>query len=572
LKNLIVISILLCSQILFSQSLYIDAAVKSSTVTSSEAFTYQITTNGSCTIEPPDLDDFEILDRQQGQFSETSYTNGKTTNNNTYTLTLVLRAKKKGKIKIGKARIKCKGKDKKSEEITMEVVDADEVHKKNEGVATYYYKLECDKKSVIVGEPYIVSFYLYSEKKPYQITEIYSGNAANNWRQNLFDERASDFSFPTTLKTVKGKKYYVVELRKEVYLADHPGKLKIEPYFGRAIDKFDYFNPTYMEGYSNSHEINVKPIPGTKPEDFNGMVGDFALDYEISETSVKANHAFELKIKVSGTGNFNVFQDPKMYFPESFLVSNPDGEESFSVSEDGITGSIEYEYVITATEEGQYVILPFSFSYYSLKERKIKTLSSSDFVIKVSKGKNPKIKNYGEKRTDVKEDDIRYIHTEKANYFRLNDFLFGRISYFIMLLSPIGLSFIFILLRRKKKNRSSSEIQEDKQKNSKKSILKELSSLKAIAQSGDHPAALKKLITALDLYFITNLELSMSSLSKKSIAQALIQKDATTATKDSFNKLWDKIEMAQYAPISTDNLAALIEESEALIKLLNKEI
>ena len=557
---------------LFSQNLYIDAAVKSSTVTSSEAFTYQITTNGSCTIEPPNLDDFEILDRQQGQFSETSYTNGTTTNNNTYTLTLVLRAKKKGNLKIGKARIKCKGKDKKSEEITMEVVDADEIHEKNEGVATFYYKLETNKKSVIVGEPYIVSFYLYSEKQPKQITELYSGNAAQNWRQNLLDERASDFSFPITTKTVKGKKYYVVELRKEVYLADNPGKLRIEPYFGRAMDKYDVFNPTYMDGYSNSLEINVKPIPGTKPEDFNGMVGDFELNYEISETSVKANHAFELKISVSGTGNFNVFQDPEMYFPESFLVSNPIGEEAFSISENGITGSVDYEYIITATKEGQYVILPFSFSYYSLKERKIKTLSSSDFVIKVSKGKNPRIKNYGEKSTEVKEDDIRYIHTQKATYFQLNDFLFGRMSYFILLLSPIGFSFIFILLRRRKKNRSSSEIQEDKQKSSKKSILKELSTLKSVAQSGDHPAALKKLITALDLYFITNLELSMSSLSKKSIEQALIKKDVSAQTKDNFNKLWDKIEMAQYAPISTDNLSALIEEAEALINLLNKEI
>jgi hypothetical protein len=364
----------------------------------------------------------------------------------------------------------------------------------------------------------------------------------------------------------------VIEIRKEVYLADNPGKLKIEPYFGRAIDKLDYFNPTYIEGYSNGLEINVKPIPGTKPEDFSGLVGDFELDYEISETSVKANHAFELNFTVSGTGNFNVFQDPEMYFPESFLVSNPDGEETFSVSENGITGSINYEYIITATEKGQYVILPFTFSYYSLKERKIKTLSSTDFVIEVSKGKDTRIKNYGEKTTAVKEDDIRYIHTEQPSYFKLNDFLFGRLSYFILLLSPIGLSFIFILLRRKKKNRTSAEIQVDKQKSSKKSILKELSSLKTVAQSGDHPAALKKLITALDLYFITNLELSMSSLSKKSIEKALRDKEVSSDTKESFNKLWDKIEMAQYAPISTDNLSSLIDETEALIKSLNKEI
>ena len=180
----------------FAQQAYVDAAISASTVTDNDNFSYKITTNCDCNIIAPDLSDFDILQRAPGEFHSTSNVNGVTRSSCSSTLEFILRAKKKGKFKIGEAKVKCKNKDARSDEVTVEVLDAGEVFEANEGTADFYYKIETDKSTIMEGEPFMINFYLYSAKRPQDITTITSGGIGGAWRQNLFNEMAANFAFP----------------------------------------------------------------------------------------------------------------------------------------------------------------------------------------------------------------------------------------------------------------------------------------------------------------------------------------------------------------------------------------
>ena len=556
----------------FAQKTYIDVAISASTVTDIDPFTYTITTNCDCDIIAPDLTDFEVLQKQPGEFHSSSNNNGVRSEKCIRTLSFVLRAKKKGEFKIQEAIVKCKNKiNRQSEQISVEVLSAQDVFNANEGVANFYYKIESNKKSVYAGEPFIVNFYLYSIKRPQDITTITSGNAGGIWRQNLFNESASTFAFPLGTQKVKGNEYYVVHLRKEVCIANATGKLIIEPYFGRAVDQYDYMGSSYFEGYSNNLEITVKETPGEKPENFSGMVGDFELTHEISKTEVSANRAIELKVKISGSGNFHNFRDPEFLFPESFLVSEPEYSENFELTEKGIEGSVTYNYVITPTAEGQYSILPYSFAYYSLTEKRIKSVSTTNFTINVTKGNDVAVTS-SHNSTVIVEDDIRFIHTKDNGLFSLGDIKFGSLFYIIALFFPLTIAFFFIIIKRKKSKMTDEEHEAVQQKSVKKSAIKDIQQIKKMVSSVDSSECIKQLKATLDDYLMTHLKVGRSALSKQNITELLNDKNIDPSVQKHFGKIWDELEMARYAPIAIDNVSSLIDATADFFKATNSEL
>lgn len=554
-----------CSMIGWTQQAYIDAAISATTVTSNDQFTYKITTDCDCDIVPPDLSAFDILQKMPGHMESTSNVNGQVSKQCISTMTYVLRGKKKGKFEIGEAKVKCKNADKRSETFTVEVLNADEVFKENEGKIAYYFKIESNKEEVKVGEPFLINFYMYTEKRPQDINNINSGAAGGIFRQNLFNERASNFAFPLAEKTVKGKKYYVIQLRKEVCIASAPGMLKIEPYFGRAVEQYHFFDADYMEGYSNSLDIKVKKVAANPPETYYGMAGQFELTHEISQTEVKENRTIDLRIKVSGTGNFNSFRDPDLLFPESFLVADPEVEESFQTTEKGLSGSAEYSYQITPTKKGKYNILPYVMTYYDLSSNTFKSVATESFEINVLEGTGGDVVRTNGGDEIIGEDDIRHI--QQSDGFHLHSIL-GELWFWIVLLLPfIGL-IGFILYRKKRSNLSEAEQKSILQKSAQKSALKSMSAIKTSRQLD--VSDIKQLKKSLDEIIMAKFDMGRSQLSSQNIHKELNNCGASSELTEEFKRLWSNIEMAQYTPLSAENFEGLADQTQQFVQQLNQ--
>lgn len=294
------------------------------------------------------------------------------------------------------------------------------------------------------------------------------------------------------------------------------------------------------------------------------MAGEFELSHEISQTEVKANRTIELRIKVSGTGNFNSFRNPELLFPENFLVGDPEIEESFQTDENGINGFAEYVYQITPTKPGKYNVLPYVMTYYDFNAKTFKSIATESFEFNVSEGTGGDVISTNPNNEMIGEDDIRHIHD--ANTFKMNS-VFGKIWWWICLFTPIASLLGFVLWRRRKINLTADEQKAVIQKSKEKKALKNMAQIQS--SSSLNVSDIKNLKRSLDDILMSKFDLSRSQLSLKHLSEQLNTYNQSELTAE-FETIWNQIEMAQFAPMSTANFDDLARRTKAFVERLNQ--
>lgn len=575
-KHKIIILFLLLTSIARGQEPTLDVSVSKTTVEEGEVFTYQIIANQDCPVTAPDFGELDVVGGPEKGYSSSSYTvNNVTTKQNQYSLTFYLRAPKKGTYNIPPASMKCKLKKVNSgDAVTIKVVASGSNNasstQQSSSTANYYFKIATDKNAVYVGEPFVLTLKFYSVKKPTQIESIEDGAASGLWRKDLNPDR---LNYTMTQETIRGLKYYVLELKQELCIAERPGKITIEPYYASLIHSADIFTSTREDGTSNSLTIDVKKLPVEAPANFNGLIGRFDLVHDIDKTSLTQGQSLELNLRITGTGNFNAFDEPKLIMPAGFTVIDPEITDETEVTTGGLRGSINYKFIITANEPGDFEVQPFAFSYFDLGSKSMKQLSTEKFTIHVEKGdENHGTVYKGQNPIDIENTDVHFIHQQAGTDVNLNDFVFGSLPYLCLVIVPPFLVFLVMILRRKKQRISTEEKAASTKKTARKSAQKSLQRALQQLKAGDDKGALKQLQNTLITFLMTKLDLSLSNLSLKSITAEMENRKANTQVMLELSHVWKKIEMAQYAPITSQNLEDTIRETQKLIDQLDEKI
>jgi len=557
----------------WGQSNRIEAALSKTSVTENEVFTYQITAYNDCDIIAPDFGDLEVLGLpSKGYFNSSTNINGVQTNTTTYTLTYTLRATKKGTYKIGPAKLKCKLKKevRSNETLVLTVVSAGTSNSNNNQKPGYFFKLTSNKSSVYVGEPFVISFRFYSPQKPSSIEMIEQGNASGLWRNDL---NPNPTSYVMTQEDIKGVRYYVLELKTEVCIPLRSGKIVMEPYSASIVHQVDFFSSERQNGPSNSLEIDVKKLPEKFPPNFNGLVGDFKLKVSADKKKITQGQAFELTLLLSGTGNFNAFDEVKLVLPDGFVTGDPDINDQTKVSKEGLTGKIEYKFVVSAEQIGEFSFVPFTFSYFDLSSKSYQTLGSDKISIQVEKGSESHGAVYSQKeKIEIQETDVRFIHLNEGNRFTINDFIFGTPLYFWLLISPLFFVIILVFFKRSTSRKTEEDKAELRRKKSGKTASKSFQQAHQQLKKGADKEAIKTVQSTLINYLLSKLNLSLSALSEKSISEELKKKNVPDDLILQFSNVWKNIEMAQYAPLANQNINTLITQTQQLILQLDEKL
>ena len=549
----------------FAQDPSIQAVVSSNQIATNQRFNYEIVTNSNCLITPPQFKDFQIVGGpSQSRSSSVEIVNGVQTRNVQFRVIYQLVARKEGSFKIEAASMECNGDVYKTEPITITVSKG----QTNSGVdKDFYMRLTSNKSSVYEGEPFVATLKVYSKVRPESIEGLDLGDASGIWRQDLKPDRQT---FTTNEEMVNGMRRYSIVLREELCFAQRNGTVNLEPYHTVMTFSQGFFNRYRKEAYSNTLEVDVKKIPGSDSPNFNGLVGDFSVSATLSKSDVEIGEAIDLKLKVEGKGNLQALGDIELDFPNDFDQFDPEVKEKTNVSSSGLKGSIEYNYVLIPTHYGEYVIPAYTFDYFDLEEKKMKTVSTGDFVINVEKPEGAI--DVEEKPITVEEQDIHYIDQEIDELFKTDDFLFGSFAYLLLLVSPVLMAILFVLFRRKQENLSDEDKLKVVQKKAVKVAQLSIANAKAQMEQGENSAALKTLQATLNTFFKQKFNVGLSDLSKRSISDKLKTAEVEATTIDAFNRVWNTIEMGQYAPISTANLAQTANDVEELIINLDKKL
>ena len=337
---------------------------------------------------PPKFDNFRIVGGPS-QSIRNSWVNGKRSYSKTYSY--FLSPIEKGSFEIGQASIEVDGEIYKT--LPTQIIVTSAVDKPTNPNDPNYL---ADKKIHLVAE--------LSNNNPFlneAISVVYKlyvspDTGVDNWRELEAPRYANFWSNNIDIKslnvqngTYNGEPYRFVVLRRTLLYPQKTGTLKIEPltldisvqvpsnrrdFFGNLITSS--INKTVSSG---SSLIDVKLLPtDNKPNDFSGAVGNFSFEIKSDKKELLIDEAFQLSLIVSGNGNFNLYDDPKISLPNSLEVYEPEKISNVSVKANGIKGKVNNKYTIVPNNPGKYTIPEIKFSFFNPKLEEYKTIYSNN--------------------------------------------------------------------------------------------------------------------------------------------------------------------------------------------------
>ena len=531
---------------------------------------------------PPKFDNFRVVGGPS-QSIRNSWINGKKSYSKTYSY--FLSPTEKGSFEIGQASIEVDDEIYKTLPVRVTVTSAVDIPTDPNDPnyladKNIHLVAEVSNKNPFLNEAISVSYKLY----------VSPDTGVNNWRE-LEAPRYADFwsnnidikSLNVQNGTFKGKPYRYVVLRRTLLYPQKTGELKIEPltldisvqvpsnrrdFFGNLISSS--VNKTVSSG---SSIIDVKSLPiDNKPKDFSGAVGSFSFEIKSDKNELLTDEAFQLSLIVSGDGNFNLFEDPKISLPNSLEVYEPEKISNISVRARGIKGNINNKYTVVPINPGKYTIPETKFSFFNPVSAEYKTIYSDPIFIDVDGAYNSSLvsSDINEKNRTNKiqllENQFSSFKT-KTKFSNVNDSIFFNSNYYwILFIIPFIICFIIIVSSKILRNYKSKKIDELK--------LARILTNKLLADSkaliGNKEKFYESIDKALTTYLKTKLNLKNSEFKNEIINIKLQEMNLDKESIGLLFEIFENCQLARYTPLNIDAMSDDYRKANQFIEQFEK--
>jgi len=584
-RNILLLTFFI-SGLLSAQEVSFDAKVSKKQLGINERLRVDFTMNtDGDNFEPPSFENFTVVGGPS-QSINNSWINGVRSFSKSYSYFLA--PKKRGEFTIGQATIEIDGKTYKTLPVKITVTAAiDKPKDPNDPnyIASEKIHLVAEISN---GNPYlneaitvVYKLYVAQNTGVRNWREIDSPRYNDFWSQNI-DVKGIDIK----QGTYNGEDYRYVVLRKTVLYPQKTGKLTIEPL---SLDitvevpsnRRDVFGRSFMSTVnrtvaSRNRVINVKPLPENgKPENFSGAVGSFDFKVTTNKESLKATEALELKVSVSGKGNLKLFRLPKPTLPSALEVYEPEHSEKVNTRTSGMQGTISDSYTVVPNFQGSYPIPKVSFSYFDLKTKQYKTLTSERLIIEVNEG--PQSAGSTNNTPGVLTENIIPANLNSFSSFKtstkfqpiISEPFFNSNLFWFLLLGPF-LLIPFIMFVVKRRTTRALDVTGNKIRKTNRLARKYLSTAKkSLGQKEQFYNALER---ALHNYLKSKLRLETSEFNKEKIKKLLGNKNINSATLEGFISLLTSCELARYTPLSTVDMQNDYKKAAGVINDLDKQL
>ena len=574
------IAFLFIPYMLLADDISFTASADRTTLSTSDQFevTYSINANGS-RFRAPSFDGFNIL-MGPSQSTSMQFINGSVTQSISFTY--VLQPKTEGTFRINAATIEVSGRTVQSNALNIKVVKGSTAQSQQgrqqngnadatEAGNNVFFRSTASKSSVFQGEAITITYKLFTRLNltSYNVNKLPALNGF--WSKDI--EMPQQLQFRN--EVLDGVSYKSAEIKKMVVFPQRSGTLEIEPIEGEVIaqiqskrrsrsnDPFDaFFNDPFFGGgiqnvkykiKSSSVKINVKALPAGAPVGYSAAVGKLNMEAFIDKPQTKTNEAVNLKIKISGSGNLQLIDAPKIQFPPDIESYDPKTIDNISITAAGVSGNRIFEFLLIPRHAGEYKIAPIHFSYFDPEKKTYIQLNSPEFLIKVAKGSGHEAASgtsiQGVNKEDIKllGKDIRFIKINSGGFNKKGDLFFGSILFYILLCIPLFL-FILFFIYRKKYLEMTGNAALMKQKRATGMARKRLSLADKHLKEKNKEKFYDEVSKALWGYINDKLGIPMAELSKDSANDALRKRSVSEDLIENFNETIGYCEFARYAP------------------------
>ncbi len=480
-----------------------------------------------------------------------------------------LTATQPGSFVIGPSTVRVGGGTMQTDPITIKVTkgasgsenaDVNGAQKKDPNL---FCTISLSKSKAYVGEQVIATYTLY-----YRYNSLQPQNYDLPKLSGFWAEEVDMGSHNTgTTQTVNGLRYNVAVLKKQVLIPLHSGKLRVEPMTLNYLVNPGFFSSgTPVRIQSNTSELNVIDLPGAKPADFMGAVGDLRLEVTVGTPQVKANEAIDLSIRFSGRANLKLIDAPKLNLPPDFDAYDPKINDKITVNGSGMSGSREFQYLLIPRHPGKYDLGTLTFSYFDPTGNSYKQLRSAPLTFDVQTGtENGGATAGGPTKTDVQRlgTDIRYIRTGDLHLRPKGKHLMGSWAYILGMAVP-PLLFLFSLLLHRRRKQRLGDLQGQRRRGADKVAKKRLAAAAAALESNDRNAFHDALGKALEGYFADKFNLGVAEVNESTIREKLGDLDGGR-TADAYIALISDAQMARFAPMENKPRRQTYDQAAAII-------
>lgn len=519
---------------------------------------------------PPSFEGFEVL-AGPVQSTSTNYQNinGQSSTTHTRSYTYTVRVVQEGKVTVPSASIKI-GKDtyttdpKTVEAVKGQVPDGGSSSAGQRAGDDLRLRMSVSKTRVVVGEPVIVTLKLYVQSSAISgFEDVRFPTFDGFWSQEIDAPQNIQF----VRENYDGQIYNAALLRRYMLLPQQTGTLTIEPSElvcllqiqaeqtgPRSIfdDFFSSYQTIRKRVASEPVTINVSALPAGAPVSFTGGVGSFRLSAGFDSDSVAAHEATSLKITISGTGNINLVDAPKVRLPADFESYDVRKTENITTGASGSTGTLTFEYPFIPRAPGTFDLEPVEFTYYDIDAGRYRTLSSGPLSLKVGEGTrtDAAVIPSGVSKRSVESlgEDIRFISTttnlRKAGRMMVSSPAMIIIPTVILLAAAA----VWVLLARSIVRRS--DVAGTRNRKAMKVARARLKNASAFLRQGLYGAFYEELHKALHGYISDKLMLPVADLTRERIGEELRARGKDEAVIQELSDILDACEYARYAPAS----------------------
>lgn len=616
-KTLLKILIAVCATALGIGSARADEKVTFETnapmlVSAGEAFRIEFALNAKPddnSFVPPSFDGFDVLAGPAvSQGSSIRIINGEMSKSINYTITYVLLPQKSGDFRIGAAEAKVKDKTYRTRETIIEVrdnssgdasgagqsanrqQDDDNASLENRagnqiGKDDLMLRLTLSRRNVYKGEPIRATLKLYSRVNVVGSEGAKMPTFNGFWSQELETEQGP------FRETVGGKVYEAYNIAEYLLYPQQNGTLRIEPSeLTVVVQVVLQSNRGFDPFFGGGHEIynlrrklvtpevtvSVKDFPAGAPASFTGAVGKYTMEAKLSTDRLEANSAATATVKISGTGNLNFLQAPKLELPTSFELYDVKSDESLRTNGSGNTGYRRFEYPFIARAEGDYTIPPIEFTYFNPETEKYVTLSSQAFPIAITPDRNGGGASQGVTTVAKKEDvrllgnDIRFIKLgNPALRSHVTPLVLSPLYFIVAAAILILFAAVYAAMRKHIRDSRNTALVKGRRAN-KVAVQRFRTAAKYMKEQNRH-AFYEEMLRALWGYLSDRFNIPVADLTKESVREELARRGAHDEAR-LITEIISECEEAQYSPSASVRMDEVYAEGIDIISRIESAI
>ncbi|MBS1625907.1 MAG: protein BatD [Bacteroidetes bacterium] len=441
-------------------------------------------------------------------------------------------------------------------------------------------RMETDRNDVYIGERISATIKIYFKMNIGNVSPTKAPSFDGFWSQEVMNNK----QIKEHIETYNGQKYYAADLIRYNLYPQRAGALQITPAelnmivqaeVGRSFWGPQYANVPYKTS-SNAVTVHVKDVPAAgKPADYNGAVGKFKYEVKLSSAEGKTDDALTYTVRISGVGNLKTIELPKPQFPDGFETFDPKVKDDVTNTDAGMSGSIQYDYLIIPHQPGDFKIAGSSFSFFDPGAGKYFTQTSPELALKITgaPSQNPNTGTAMVSKEDVAalHSDIRFIKT-KAELVREQKPFFGSVGFFGLVGTPF-FAFIGLLFVRRRTEDLAADIVGAKRRRATRLARKRLSTADKHLVKGNKEAFYDEVSRAIWGYLGDKLNIDQSQLSKDNVEGKLLAKNVKADTIAKLKNLIHTCELALYSPVGAgDEMKQNYNAAIELIADLEDEI